>query len=91
MLDEIARPQIRSDVQYRELSDGAVVYDTAAERVHTLNITAAYIWNCCDGSHSLDDIAVELLSQVDIAREKALADVRDAITYFQAEGLLQPQ
>ena len=52
MWDKDYRPSIRPDLQYRELEDGGVVYDTTAERIHTLNLAAAYIWNCCDGSHN---------------------------------------
>ena len=52
MWDEGYRPSIRHDLQYRELEDGGVIYDTTAERIHTLNVAAAYIWNCCDGSRT---------------------------------------
>src|SRR5262245_584027 len=87
MLDE-SRPRLREDVQYRELDDGAVIYDTSAEKIHTLNITAAYIWNCCDGDHDLVQIASELREHAKISQEKALQDVRQAVEYFQNEGLL---
>jgi hypothetical protein len=91
MSDESLRPLIREDIQYRELEDGGVVYDTSAERIHTLNVTAAYIWNCCDGTHNLLDIASDLHEQVHVSMDKALQDVRDAIAYFQKEGLLRSQ
>jgi len=91
MLNEISVPIVRTDLQYRELDDGGVVYDTASERIHTLNLTAAFIWNCCDGSHDLSQIATELRQSASVTLEKALEDVREAIAYFQKEGLLQPQ
>ena len=91
MWDELHRPTIRPDLQYRELEDGAVIYDTSAERLHTLNVTAAYIWNCCDGSHNVSEIASELGEQVNITPEQAFKDVSEAITYFQHEGLLSVQ
>ena len=37
MWDEGYRPSVRRDLQYRELEDGGVIYDTTAERIHTLN------------------------------------------------------
>jgi len=91
MPDEFFRPQVREGVEYRELDDGAVVYDTSAERIHTLNLSAAYIWNCCDGEHNLSDIAAELNLQVHVAMDVAIRHVHDAVAYFQSEGLLRPQ
>jgi hypothetical protein len=89
MLDEGYRPNIRADLQYRELEDGGVVYDTNAERIHTLNLAAAYIWNCCDGSRTVSEIASELHEQADVSRERALKDTSEAVEYFEREGLLR--
>jgi hypothetical protein len=86
--NELSRPVVRSDVQFRELDDGGVVYDTSSERIHTLNVTAAYIWNCCDGTRTPSDIASELHQQTKIPLETAIRDVSEAITYFRNEGLL---
>ena len=88
MCDDTNRPSMRSDLQYRELEDGGVIYDTAAERLHTLNVTAAYFWNCCDGAHNLSTIASELHQQVDVSPAQALRDVSELVTYFRNEGLL---
>ena len=91
MQDDLFMPRVREDLQYRELEDGGVLYDTAAERIHTLNATAAYIWNCCDGSHSLVDIAAELQRSLTIVPTTALQDVRQTISQFEQEGLLRSQ
>jgi hypothetical protein len=91
MPDELSKPLVREDVQYRELDDGGVVYDTSAERIHTLNLTAAYIWNCCDGAHTLSEIASELHQQAHVPFERALGDVGEAVAYFRNEGLLRSQ
>jgi len=91
MMNESSTPIVREELQYRELNDGGVVYDTSAERIHTLNLTAAYIWNCCDGSRNLLQIASELHQHANVPLDKALDDVREAIRYFQNEGLLHSQ
>jgi len=91
MFDETYLPSVRDDVQYRELEDGGVIYDTESERIHTLNLTAAYIWNCCDGSRTVSDIASELHRHVSVSPEQALNDVLHAITYFKGERLLRFQ
>ena len=81
-------PCMRTDLEYRELEDGGVIYDTSAERVHTLNMTAAYIWNCCDGSHDAAAIAAALHDSKQICPEQALNDVCRTLNYFRSEGLL---
>ena len=91
MSNELSKPIVREDLQYRELDDGGVIYDTAAERIHTLNVSAAYIWNCCDGVHTLSDIASELHRHANVPFERAIADVDEAVAYFQKEGLLRSQ
>jgi hypothetical protein len=91
MLDESSKPLIREDLQYRELDDGGVIYDTSAERIHTLNVTAAYVWNSCDGAHNLKEIASELHEHAKVSYETALQHVHDAIKYFENEGLLRSQ
>jgi len=91
MWDDQFRPSIRADLQYRELEDGGVVYDTEAERIHTLNLAAAYVWNCCDGTHRLADIAGELQQQGNVPHHQALRDVTDVVAYFHREGLLRVQ
>lgn len=91
MWDEAYRPRIRHDVQYRELEDGAVIYDTLTERIHTLNSTAAYIWNCCDGSQDLQQIASNLNQHLGMPSEELLEHVRRAVTQLHDEGLLRSQ
>jgi hypothetical protein len=79
---------MRAGLEYRELEDGVVIYDTAADKIHTLNITAAYIWNCCDGAHDVSAIAAGLHDAIQISPEQALDDVRRTVNYFRDEGLL---
>ena len=88
MDDELYMPCMRPDLEYRELEDGVVIYDTAAERVHTLNITAAYIWNCCDGAHEVSAIAAGLHDCIQIGPKQALNDVCRTVNYFRDERLL---
>jgi hypothetical protein len=89
MWDQWSKPRVRSDLQYRELADGGVIYDTAREKIHTLNLAAAFIWNCCDGSHDLQAITSELRQQANLSLEQASRDVKTAIEYFDDEGLLR--
>jgi Coenzyme PQQ synthesis protein D (PqqD) len=88
MLDADLKPVARDDVQYSALDDGAVIYDTASERVHVLNSTAAYIWNLCDGSFTVEDIESEIEELARSGSWDIEDKVQEALTYFQKQGLL---
>jgi len=41
-----------------ELADGCVVYDSNSKKAHSLNSSVTWIWRHCDGSTSVDDMAL---------------------------------
>ena len=56
-----ARPLGRKqDLLVRELPGEVLVYDSARDRAHCLNETAAFVWRCCDGRNTPQDIALML-------------------------------
>lgn len=55
------RPRKADCVQDELLADGSMVlYHTCARKLLTLNPTAALVWECCDGAHSIPMIVVEV-------------------------------
>jgi hypothetical protein len=55
------RPKKHGCVSEELLSDGGMVlYHSCRQQLMTLNATAALVWECCDGAHSLAMIAQEL-------------------------------
>lgn len=86
------RPLVREDLLCRDLDDEAIVYDATKSKVHALNATAKVIWNACDGEHTVEDLAEELLRRFDVDRDTARRDARKAIEEFRVLGLLvKPQ
>ena len=62
-----------------EADDGLVIFDPVEDMVHHLNPTAAIIFDLCDGSRGLDQIAALLAEVYELnepAREDALAGLR---------------
>jgi hypothetical protein len=90
-MDDAYTPIARANVEYHELDDGGVVCDTSADRIHTLNLTAAYVWNCLDGSNTVGQIAADIHQLANVAMDTAVTDVRQTIAYFRNEGLLRSQ
>jgi len=70
-----------------EVPDGYVIYQTAADRVHYLNKTAAIVFELCDGARGADDIVsrvgkmFELQSAVD-------GEIKTCIQSLLQEGLV---
>lgn len=49
-----SKPQRREGLQVNRVSDGYVIYRQAAEHVHYLNLTGAFIFELCDGETPAD-------------------------------------
>ncbi|MFO7898697.1 MAG: PqqD family protein [Planctomycetota bacterium] len=84
-------PKARDDVLFRELDDGCALYDPNSETVHSLNLTAGFIWCLMDGSRSLSEIASEISSAAEAGAdpETVLSDVRRTAHELARQGLLE--
>jgi hypothetical protein len=69
------RPRQRPELGVRVLDGETVVLDRRAERIHQLNETASYIWERCDGSRTVSEIASELAGAFDVDPATAETDV----------------
>lgn len=80
-------PLPKDGVLFREIEDGCVLYDPRTEKVHSLNVTAGFIWCLIDGERSLGDIAGEISSASGEGGETVLRDVISAADEFARQGL----
>jgi len=69
-----------------EVPDGYVIYQTAADRVHYLNKTAAIVFELCDGRGAEDIIA--RVSQMFEVEGTADGDIEACIQSLLKEGLV---
>ena len=78
-----------SDMACNEVPDGYVVYDPRREEVHYLNLTAAAVFELCDGEATSAAIAQSL--QVVFGLEHAPGDdVDGCLKALAAQGLITP-
>ncbi|MBI2931094.1 MAG: PqqD family protein [Planctomycetes bacterium] len=85
------RPRGREDLLYQEVTDGGVLFDPDGEKVYVLNASAAFVWNCCDGAHSSEEMLDELAASLGPGapdRTTLRADIDKAIEHFRRNGLL---
>jgi hypothetical protein len=86
MLDD--HPKRRSDISVRAVGEELVVLDRTANRIHQLNRTASFIWNRCDGQHTLPEIAGELAASFEVEPDTARETVTTMVPRFSELGLL---
>lgn len=76
-----------SGLDVHEVPDGYVVYQTARDKVHYLNKTAAIIFEFCDGQHDEADIVSRVATAFELA-PKMHQEVSNCLGSLIDEGLL---
>lgn len=82
------RPTTKPDLEVRTVDDEKVILDRDGEHIHQLNATASYIWDRCDGTREVSEIAQELADAFEVTPELTLKDVSDIVLQFSELGLL---
>lgn len=72
-----------------DLGDELLIYSDENELGVTLNASSKQIWQLCDGTRSLDEIATEIGHQMDCSREVLLEDICTTVRQFNELGLLE--
>ena len=79
---------VRADgLDVNEVPDGYVIYQTAADRVHYLNKTAAIVFELCDGARGVDDIVARVSRMFELERT-ADGEIEACIQSLLKEGLV---
>ncbi len=82
------RPRHAPCVRDELLPNGQMVlHETCSGRVTTLNVTAAFVWECCDGARSIPMIVAEL-RDVFPGAATLEADVLAVLQTFVDAGLI---
>jgi coenzyme PQQ biosynthesis protein PqqD len=84
-------PTQRSDVRVRVVDGETVIFDRRRGLIHVLNSTAHFIWERCDGTATIADIAQQLATAFEVDPQKVAADVAAFIAQLHAVELLALQ
>jgi len=76
------------DLISRQIGSETVVIKDNGLSTHVLNKTAAYIWEMCDGTCSVDDITGKICERYEVDSDQANVDVRATIDQLLEIGLL---
>jgi hypothetical protein len=81
-------PRARKSHIFTENLPGEVIlYDKTNDKVHCLNKTAAAIWESCDGTKSVDDLAHIVEAKFGVSADRKL--VPQALEELEEAGLLE--
>ncbi len=89
-IDENFVPVTKGCVELEELDDGCILYDIEKDEVHSLNSTATSVWLCCDGKHSIKEIADVIGKCFKSGSKPVLRDIIKIIKDFSKKELLTP-
>ena len=81
-------PERKNKLEINEADDAFIVYDPELDRVHSLNHTAVFVLELCDGNHTVDEI-IEITADAFHLETSPTSEVRDAIASFGEQGLLK--
>jgi hypothetical protein len=84
------RPRRRDDLSSREVEGERILLDDTTKQVHQLNLTASFIWQRCDGGHTVAQIVDALVQAFDVDGATARDAVLTSLRQFREVGLLQP-
>jgi hypothetical protein len=77
------------DLIVEDLGGEAVLTNADASVIHHLNPTAFFIWQACDGSHTIADIASATAAEFNAPDHiDVSADVRQTLLQFAEKGLI---
>ena len=86
---KVSKPRRVGRVTQYEIDGEVVLYDPSRDRVHTLNNTAAVIWQLCDGSRTIDELTVEMAELYEVDPGVVELDVPDILEQLGTVHLLR--
>jgi len=81
-------PRRRDGLHVRDVDGETVILDIENQRMHNLNVTAAFIFDGIDGRRTEKEISEELASAFEIPIDVAERDTRALLVQFRELGLL---
>lgn len=88
MSDNHTIPKPTEQHMSRDLGDEYIFYDQSGDQVHLLNGSAREIYLLCDGSRTVDQVAVVMAERFEVDHDTALADARRIIGQLMEKNLL---
>lgn len=86
---ETTKPIRAIGIPWQEFGEGLVVLQTPKALIHEFNSTAAWIWQNCDGTKSIQELSEGLCQKFEISKDEAINDVREFVFEMSKMELLK--
>ncbi len=86
-LDIIPIPD--GSLHVREIGEEIIIMNEEGDVIHSLDETAAFIWQNINGKSTLKNILDNLCDEYDVSREIAKSDLIKFITELSEKGILK--
>ena len=80
-------PLRRTDVTEHELDGELLIFDPVTSDTHRLNDTALFIWQSCDGTRDVGQVASALAAAYDVSADEAHGHVERLLNELSDKGL----
>jgi hypothetical protein len=81
-------PAKSKDTAHRIMAGEAIAVNFQSSFFYSLNQVGTFIWERCDGRHTVSQIAAALAEEYDVDRDQAARDCQEFIAGLVAEGML---
>lgn len=78
----------RLDLAIENADGELIVLDKVAGKVHQLNSSASFVWNCLGDGHAIDEITLMFSKEFDVEPATARSDVKAALAEFDSLALI---
>jgi PqqD family protein of HPr-rel-A system len=82
------KPKVRADLSFVPIDGEAILYDPESVRLHHLNPSAALIFQLCDGSGTVKELAKDIAEELGLPQDEILRQVRQVVGHFKHSGIL---
>ncbi|MBI5115788.1 PqqD family peptide modification chaperone [Candidatus Poribacteria bacterium] len=71
---DLRKPLRKEGILSRQLGEESILYDSKNGNVHVINSVAEFVWNMCDGSHSVTDMEQRVREAYQSSGEASILD-----------------
>jgi PqqD family protein of HPr-rel-A system len=83
------QPEKAADVLELDMEDGFILFNHDSSLVHHLNPSAAIIWQLCDGSATISELAADVSAEFHLDRDETIKQLVGVIAELDALGLVK--
>ena len=82
-------PKKNARIMERDVEEEMVLFDPHTNKLHSLNLTAAFLWELCDGENTKERLSEIFSRSFEIPAAQAKRDVTKVLLTMHHEDLIE--